>query len=109
MSNYLLLYTGGSEPKNEAEGNAVMAAWTSWFSALGAAVVDGGNPLGGKAKHVKHNGDVKDGAIGTMATGYSVVKADTLDDAAEIARGCPHLQAGGDITIYEIVPVGPPQ
>jgi hypothetical protein len=104
MSNYLLLYTGGSEPKNEAEGQTVMNAWTSWFNSLGAAVVDGGNPLGGKAKHVKTNGEVKDGAVGTAATGYSIVKADTLDAAAEIAQGCPHLQAGGQISIYEIVP-----
>jgi hypothetical protein len=81
-----------------------MEAWTGWFTKLGPAVVDGGNPIAPMAKHIMSNGQVMDGPIGTMATGYSIVKADSYDAAVEIAKGCPHLGAGGQITVYETFP-----
>ena len=36
-----------------------------------------------------------------MASGYTVIKADTLDEAVELAKGCPILQAGRLITAFE--------
>ena len=36
-----------------------------------------------------------------MASGYSIVKAESLDEAVELAKGCPILQAGGLITAFE--------
>ena len=44
MANYLLVYHGGSMPETEADQAAAMKAWTDWFTALGDALVDGGNP-----------------------------------------------------------------
>ena len=44
MAKFVLTYTGGGAPQTPEEGEAVMAAWMSWFSGLGAAVIDGGNP-----------------------------------------------------------------
>lgn len=105
MATFLLLYTGGSQPEGEAEQKAVMDAWTAWFTKLGAAVVDGGNPFTPMAKHIQSNGTVMDGPIGTMATGYSLIKADSLDQAVEMASGCPQLQSNGQITVYETFPV----
>jgi len=61
MSNYLLAYTGGRTPEDEAERNAQMAAWGKWFQDLGEAVVDGGNPFG-PSKSVASDGSVGDGA-----------------------------------------------
>jgi len=46
----------------------------------------------------------RDGAIGTPATGYSILKADSLDKAVDLAKGCPVLTSGGKITVYEIHP-----
>ena len=45
MAKYLLLYGGGSMPETEAEMAAVTKAWTDWFTELGPAVVDPGNPF----------------------------------------------------------------
>jgi hypothetical protein len=36
-------------------------------------------------------------------TGYSVVSADTLDAAVELAKGCPVLEIGGTVDVYEAV------
>ena len=38
------------------------------------------------------------------ATGYSILKADSLNAAVDLAKGCPVLQSGGKITVYEITP-----
>ena len=38
-------------------------------------------------------------------TGYSVVVADSLDAAVEIAKGCPHLAANGRVEVYETIDV----
>jgi len=92
-------------PGTEAEQAAVMQAWGAWYGGLGNAVVDGGNPFTPAAKSIASNGTVSDGPIGTMATGYSIIKADSLDEAVEKAKGCPVLQGGGQITVYETFPV----
>jgi hypothetical protein len=47
---------------------------------------------------------VHEGAVGTPATGYSILKADSLNAATELAKGCPVLQSGGKITVYEVTP-----
>jgi YCII-related domain len=99
MANYLLTYKGGGMPENEAEGQKVMEAWMAWFGGLGAAVVDGGNPCG-PSKNIAANGTVTDGAP-SQITGYSVVKADSLDAATKMAKGCPILASGGSVEVYE--------
>lgn len=100
MANFLLAYKGqGAPPASEEEGQKVMAAWMGWFGAMGEAVVDGGNPISG-SKTVATNGAVSDGAASGL-TGYSVIKADSLDAAAALAKGCPHLASGGIVEVYE--------
>lgn len=102
MANFLLLYTGGGNmPATPVEQQQIMQDWTNWFTKISASVVDGGNPFTPAAKNIASNGHVTDGPVGTMATGYSVIKADSLAAATELAKGCPQLKAGGQITIYE--------
>ena len=48
---------------------------------------------------------VRDGPVGTMASGYTVVKADSLDAEAGMAQGCPVLASGGQVSVYETFPV----
>jgi len=104
MANFVLLYTGGGMAATEAEQAKAMEAWGAWFGKLGDKVVDAGNPFGPHAKNVSDGGTVHEGAIGTPATGYSIVKADSLDKAVDLAKACPVLHSGGKITVYEIHP-----
>src|SRR2546423_9657871 len=101
MANFVLLYSGGSMPASEAEQAAVMQAWEGWYGRLGSAVVDGGNPFTPVAKSIASDGTVSDGPVGTMATGYTILKADSLDAAVEMARSCPVLQGDAQISVYE--------
>jgi hypothetical protein len=36
-----------------------------------------------------------------MASGYTIVQAESLDAAADMAKSCPVLQGGGQISVFE--------
>jgi hypothetical protein len=101
MANFVLLYSGGSMPQTEAEQAAVLQAWGAWYDGLGSAVVDPGNPFSPVAKNITSDGTVGDGPAGSMASGYTIIAADSLDAAVNMAKGCPVLQGGGQISVYE--------
>jgi hypothetical protein len=98
MANFLLLYHGGKMGETPAEREASMAAWGAWFGSIGDAVVDGGNPCSG-VKTVTKAGATDGGASGIG--GYSVLKANSLADAAKLAAGCPVVAGGGSVEVYE--------
>jgi hypothetical protein len=100
MANYLLVYHGGSIPASEAEQAQVMQAWTNWFGQLGPALVDGGNPAS-QTRVIASDGSV--GPAGSNPpSGYSVIKADAIDAAVALAKGCPIL-GSGSIEVVETV------
>ncbi len=103
MSDFLLVYHGGSMPESEAEQARAMEAWTSWFTQLGGAVKDQGNPFTGQTKTIAADGAVSDGS--GDASGYTVLTADSLDDATALAKDCPVLRGGASISIHETLEV----
>jgi hypothetical protein len=100
MAKYLLLYHGGSMPETEEAQASVMKAWDAWFHELGSAVADGGNPFTpGASKAISPDGAVSE--TGSTASGYSIIEADSLDAATSMAKGCPVLQGGASLEVYE--------
>lgn len=103
MADYLLVYHGGSMPESPEEGAKVMQAWTDWFTTIGAgAVKDQGNPTGA-TRTIAANGSVTDTANGP--TGYTILQADSLEAAVELAKGCPVLHGGASIQVAETIAV----
>jgi len=102
MANFVLLYHGGKMPATPEEGAAVMQAWTTWFSELGDAVVDGGNPASG-SRTIAANGTVTTDTAGP--SGYSIIKADSLDAAVALVKGCPVFAGGASVQVVETTPV----
>lgn len=102
-TNFLLVTSGDTMPETEEAMKAVMDAWGAWFGSLGEALVYPGNPITPAAKSLSADGTVSDGPIGVSATGYCVIKADSMDAAVEMAKGCPLSLSGGSMTIYETV------
>jgi hypothetical protein len=99
VAKYLLLFMGGSMPETEEAQGQVMKAWESWFTELGPAVADPGNPFTSDAKRIASDGSVS--VAEASASGYSIIEADSLDIATKLAGGCPVLQGGANITIFE--------
>lgn len=102
MAKYLFVYHGGKHPTSEAEVKKVMDAWGTWFGSMGAAVVDGGNPVG-KSSTVHANGSTSNDGGANPVSGYSLIEAPSLTDAHAKAKGCPILAAGGSIEVAEVM------
>ncbi len=97
MKPFVLLYRGGTAGSTPAEAEKIMKVWTQWFEKLGGALVDGGKPFG-QGKVVTSAG-VRDGA--NASNGYSVIQAESLSDAAGLAKGCPIVADGGEVQVFE--------
>jgi hypothetical protein len=102
MAKFVLAYTGGGMAAPEDQ-EKVMEQWMTWFGSLGEAVVDAGNPFGASCS-VASDGSSRDGGKAGL-TGYSIIEATSLSDAAGKAKGCPVLASGGGIEIYEAMPM----
>jgi hypothetical protein len=99
VANFLLTYHGeGGMPTSAEETATVMAAWTAWFGQLGEAVVDPGNPTS-HTKAISPDGSVMDAT--SAPTGYSIIRAASLDEAVELSRGCPVLAVGQVVLVSE--------
>ncbi|WPR76004.1 YciI family protein [Algoriphagus sp. NG3] len=83
----------------------------NWLGSIAAQnkLVDKGNtllPIPGSAKTVKPGDVVTDGPyteIKEFISGYIVVKAETIDEAVEIAKGNPIFKIGGSIEVREVL------
>ncbi len=65
----------------------------AWVGGIGDALINPGTPLG-KPKTVS-SGGVSDDSGSNRLMGFSIVKADSMDAALEMAKGCPFLEFGG--------------
>ena len=101
MSQFIITYIGGNKPATEEEGKEQMLKYRAWLSALGDAAVSPANPL--KNTHtVNSDGTVATGSQSSMS-GYTIVLADSIDDAVSIAKDCPFLDVGGSLEVSELM------
>lgn len=107
MADFLFIYRGSEEAESRLapeEMQQVMQKWGAW---IGEAMQKGwmtnpGDALTGEGKLVKSNKVVTDGPFvesKEIVGGYSVIKADSLAAAAELAKGCPALLSGGTVEV----------
>ncbi len=69
---------------------------------MGAAVIDGGNPVG-MSSTVNVDGSVSDNGGSNPASGYGLFEASDLGDAIAKAKACPILSAGGTVELAEAI------
>ena len=101
MTNYLFVYHGGKHPETPEETETVMKTWKTWLGALGSSAVDAGNPVG-QSTTVNGDGSVENHGGSNPVAGYGIFAAESLDEAIEIAKGCPILTAGGNVELADI-------
>ncbi|MFW2403831.1 MAG: hypothetical protein ACN4GT_03620 [Gammaproteobacteria bacterium] len=95
MKRFMLLHFGFEMPTPE-----IMAEWKSWFDSIADKTEENGGFHGG-AREISHAGTRDLSMSADSITGYSIVKAESLDEAEEMARGNPFIAS---IRIYEIMP-----
>jgi hypothetical protein len=110
MKTFLLLFR--SDPaklaqRSPEEMQDVTKRWMDWIGSIAAQdkLADRGNRLEPAGKVVRPDSLVTDGPyteIKETLGGYSVVKAASLEEAVELAKGCPIFTVGGNVEVREI-------
>ena len=105
MADYVLLTTGeGKMPEGDEAMTAFMDAWGAWVGELGGALKDGGNPFAASMA-IDPSGTVT-GRSTVDASGYVIITADSMEDAVEMAKGCPALGTGNTVNVFETASMG---
>jgi hypothetical protein len=92
MKKYILVHKGFEQPTAE-----IMAAWSQWFEDIAEITIDNVGLHPGKEVS---SGGVKDLPFDSeAATGYTLIKAESLDQAVKIAQDCPFITS---VRVYEV-------
>jgi YCII-related domain len=92
MPDFIVAYHGGKKPETPEQGAEQMAKWKAWIGGLGDAMVNPGTPLG-KSTFINTDGLSSEGGPSAL-TGYSVLRADSMEAALDMAKACPFLEMG---------------
>ena len=108
MSDFTYLFRGRETNASPEQMQKTMERWVAWFKELGAKghIKDPGHPLEHVGKVVSgKKKTVNDGPFAEakdVVGGYIVVEAKDLDQATELAKGCPILEVGGSVEVRPI-------
>jgi hypothetical protein len=114
MKEFIMLFRSELLPEarfGPEQMQEVMKAWQNWMGGMAAQdkLASSGNRLGSQGKVVKPNGVVIDGPFAEtkeIISGYIAVRADSFDEAAEMAKGCPLVVGGGgQVEVRDIAPM----
>jgi hypothetical protein len=114
MQEFLLIfrrsYSGPESTMSPEQLQSMMKPWQDWIGSIAAQnkLVTAGNRLAGGGNVVKPDNVVTNGpyvetkeAVG----GYTIIKADSLEEATAISKGCPILTVGGSVEVRTIIPM----
>jgi hypothetical protein len=110
MKDFLFVFRSDSNGMAKASPEEMQAStkhWMDWIGGIAAQnkLTDRGNRLVPAGKVVKDNNLIADGPymeIKESIGGYSIVKANSIDEAVKLAKGCPILAMGGNVEVREI-------
>ena len=111
MAKFMFVYRGGNEGESEPspeEMQQVIQVWMNWIEGGQKAgwLVDGGDGLKPAGKVVYPDLTITDGPFAEskeLVGGYSLVEAEDMAAAAEIAKTSPMIAAGGTVEVRELL------
>ena len=114
MKEFLLIFRRNAvseEPQLSPEQiQSMMKPWQDWMGGIAAQnkLVSSGNRLASEGRVVKSDTIITNGPYVEMKEaigGYIIVRANSIDEAAELSKGCPILKMDGNVEIRAIVPM----
>lgn len=113
MKQYLLVFRAdwGARPAaTPEEAQARTKSYMDWVGGIAAQnkLVDKGNRLMPTGKVLRTKGSSTDGPYAEIKEtigGYSIIRANSYEEAIELAEGCPVLKIGGCVEVREINPL----
>ena len=112
MKDFMMLFHSEPNPNMEptpAEIEAEIKEWMDWIGGIGAQgkLKNPGEALGFEGKTMHADGSITDGPyaeVKEIIGGFIIVSSDHIDEAMELAKGCPALSVGGKVEVREIMP-----
>ena len=101
MTQFVFVYLGGNQPSSPEEAKKHFSKYTEWLSALGDSIVSPAIPLKNTST-VSSDGTVREGGSSAMS-GFTIIKADSMEAALSIAQACPFLEIGGSLEVSELM------
>lgn len=110
MASYMLLFWAPkhvlTQPRSNEQAAASGAKWHAWDKALrdaghsvtGAQLESGGRCVSGAGLAVSEGPFAGDHVMG----GWFIVSAASLDEATDLAKGCPVLANGGTVEVRPV-------
>ena len=112
MKEFMMIFRHTPDPSNPPSPEEIQASIKLWQDWIGGIAAQGKfvatNQLGFEGKTVKADQLVTDGPYAELKEivgGYMIAKAVSLDEAVEIARGCPILTVGGNVEVRNIMEI----
>ena len=108
-SEYLFLFRGTLWHKALSPGEIQknLDRFTAWFEQLNdEGKFKGGHPLSNEGKIVAGRNPVTDGPFAESKeaiAGFFIIQANNLEEAVEIAKGCPGLDYGQTVEVRPII------
>jgi hypothetical protein len=110
MKEFMMIFRmapmGNFQPTPEQMQESI-EQWQDWIGGIAAqGKFVSTNQLGFSGKTLKPNGVVTDGPyaeVKEIVGGYIIVKANSLEEALELAKGCPILYVGGHVEVRDIM------
>jgi len=113
MNDFLLIFRRDANfdaQLTPAQMQEVTKPWQDWMGSLAAQnkLADSGNRLAVDGKVVKPGSIITDGPyveVKESIGGYIVIRAASLEEAAELSKDCPILATGGNVEVRQILPM----
>src|SRR5471030_574898 len=105
MNEFILIYR--SEPSTNVltpeQMKNVSQPWQDWMGSLAAQnkLANMGSRLGFDGSVLKTGGPYVE--IKELIVGFSVIRANDIQEANEIAKGCPILVTGGSVEVRPVI------
>ncbi|HET6862074.1 MAG TPA: YciI family protein [Pyrinomonadaceae bacterium] len=109
MSEFVFLYRGGEAGRSPERYQQTLQKWMAWFREMAAKghVKNQGHPLERAGSIVKGSAkSVIDGPFveaKDVIGGYSLIEAKDLEEAIELSKGCPILDAEGAVEVRPVM------
>src|SRR5579863_5469234 len=107
MNEFLLIFRNTSLPEGKyspEEMQHILKQWENWMGSIAAQgkLTNSGSRLGYQGVTVRPGNIITNGPYTEtkeIVGGYIIVSAESLQQATEIARGCPILDVGGSVEV----------
>jgi len=113
MKDFMLIFRNENRPNDALPSaeqmQAMLSQWQKWIKSVAEqGKYNGTNRLLSEGKTLKPGNIVTDGPYieaKEMVGGYLIVKANSLDEAVEIAKSCPALLYGGNVEVRTVMSI----